>query len=102
MQPVCLRSLPSCMRIGTVQAAEKINITLYIESYCPFCKKFVKKDLKKLMDSDLKDMVDVHLEPGVFAQKTKNKKGKMKWSCLHGETVLDRSFSIVRLMRCRT
>ena len=66
-----------------------MNVTLYMESYCPYCKNFVSKELKNLMAAPgLKDMVDLHLEPGVYAQSKKDKKtGRTKWSCLHGATI---------------
>ena len=122
-------------------------MTLYMESFCPFCKKFVKGQLKDLFDqapgpplndnmpcrtgyrvasqmlpsfrhmrrtqhsvalvtsrparaaiSELLDKIDLHIEPGVFANQAKDG----NWTCLHGdkECHLDRFEVPVPTLAC--
>jgi len=73
--------MPQLQVLG--ETGGRLNLTLYMESFCPFCKKFVKGQLKDLFDQapELLDKIDLHIEPGVFANQAKDG----NWTCLHGD-----------------
>lgn len=68
-------------------AADKVTLSLYYESLCPYCANFIVNELVKVFETDLVSVVNLRLIPWGNTQITINN----SWICQHGrdECLLD-------------
>ncbi|KAI5663247.1 hypothetical protein M9H77_22570 [Catharanthus roseus] len=66
---------------------EKVTLSLYYESLCPYCANFIVNELVKVFETDLSSIVNLRLVPWGNTQITPNN----SWICQHGrdECLLD-------------
>jgi len=65
------------------QPSQKVKLSLYYESLCPYCKKFITEQLGPNF-AKFEDYLDVHLNP--FGNAHMKKHGdSYKFTCQHGE-----------------
>ena len=68
---------------GPSQPGQKVKLSLYYESLCPYCKKFITEQLGPNF-AKFEDYLDVHLNP--FGNAHMKKHGdSYKFTCQHGE-----------------
>ena len=68
---------------GPSQPSQKVKLSLYYESLCPYCKKFITEQLGPNF-AKFEDYLDVHLNP--FGNAHMKKHGdSYKFTCQHGE-----------------
>ncbi|CEM24451.1 unnamed protein product [Vitrella brassicaformis CCMP3155] len=65
-------------------AGQKVSVTLYYESLCPFCRRWIAYQLLPLWSSELKEYVTPSLIPYGNAHE-KRVDGHYKFQCQHGE-----------------
>ncbi|KAM7467940.1 hypothetical protein LguiB_015502 [Lonicera macranthoides] len=65
---------------------DKVTLSLYYESLCPYCANFIANQLGKVFETDLSSVVNLRLVPWGNTQRTNN-----SWICQHGrnECALD-------------
>merc|ERR1719357_2180408 len=69
--------------VGPSQPSQKVKLSLYYESLCPYCKKFITEQLGPNF-AKFEDYLDVHLNP--FGNAHMKKHGdSYKFTCQHGE-----------------
>ncbi|WRX24277.1 Gamma interferon inducible lysosomal thiol reductase GILT - like 1 [Theobroma cacao] len=61
---------------------ERVNLSLYYESLCPYCRSFIVNQLVKVFNSDLLNIINLRLVPWGNAKVVKPDK---TISCQHGE-----------------
>ncbi|RWS05992.1 hypothetical protein B4U79_05208 [Dinothrombium tinctorium] len=62
---------------------EKVNISLYYETYCPFCRKFVTEQLYPTYVA-VGEIMNIELVPYGNAQHREFKNGTIQFECQHG------------------
>ncbi|XVE76610.1 hypothetical protein DITRI_Ditri12bG0187000 [Diplodiscus trichospermus] len=61
---------------------KKVNLSLYYESLCPYCRSFIVTQLVKVFNTDLLNIINLRLVPWGNAQLVKSNK---TITCQHGE-----------------
>ncbi|KAK2972106.1 hypothetical protein RJ640_010269 [Escallonia rubra] len=80
-----LLSVYSCYASSDVDAAMasddyKVTLSLYYESLCPYCAGFIVNQLRDVVETDLRNIVNLRLVPWGNTQRTPNH----TWICQHG------------------
>ncbi|XP_016461824.1 gamma-interferon-responsive lysosomal thiol protein isoform X2 [Nicotiana tabacum] len=63
-----------------VSSQDKVNLSLYYESLCPYCADFIVNKLAKVLETDLASIVNLRLVPWGNTQIAPN----TSWICQHG------------------
>ncbi|XP_019227466.1 PREDICTED: gamma-interferon-inducible lysosomal thiol reductase [Nicotiana attenuata] len=63
-----------------VSSQDKVNLSLYYESLCPYCADFIVNKLAKVLETDLASIVTLRLVPWGNTQIAPN----TSWICQHG------------------
>ncbi|XVF76877.1 hypothetical protein PTKIN_Ptkin13bG0302300 [Pterospermum kingtungense] len=66
----------------TKAQSKKVNLSLYYESLCPYCRSFIVTQLAKVFNTDLLNIINLRLVPWGNAQVVKPNKTV---TCQHGE-----------------
>ncbi|GLT92756.1 hypothetical protein SLE2022_105790 [Rubroshorea leprosula] len=69
-------------KISAMEKPLKVNLSLYYESLCPYCRNFIINQLVKIFNSDLISIVNVRMVPWGNAQVAESNKIII---CQHGE-----------------
>ncbi|KAL3830213.1 hypothetical protein ACJIZ3_019015 [Penstemon smallii] len=63
-----------------IDSVDKVKVSVYYESLCPFCANFIVNQLVKIFQTDLLNIVDLRLVPWGNTQISSNN----SWICQHG------------------
>lgn len=63
-QGINVQSTPEPRKLkGPPTKVERVELVLYYETLCPYCKEFIVKELMKVFDRDLINIVNLRLVP---------------------------------------